>query len=644
MQLTIDATERVAKRAGVAVEAAGHRIRSIEIIGGFLDGARLDFTEGLNCLIGARGAGKTTVIELIRYALDCLPARETQPAERRRIESLVERNLAGGRIRVEIETNEGLAYTVSRTVGEEPIVLTADGQPTEITLKNGGFFRADIFSQNEVESIADRTTSQLELLDNFEAERMAEIGSRLGQVRLQLTANADQITPLQSRIAALAEEIGTLAAVEDRLKKFTADSGDDALAINRAHALKALRDRERRAVTAAAQDLQDFTQELARLNGRLRSPAKPLADREIAGGPNAGIAQEALQQITACGSDVDGLLRQAAERLHAASKHVGAVSAKLGTAHTQQELAFRALIEKHQHAQGQAAERAQLERRRNDLLAKKQLRQQLEEQLATLLADRTALLARLSRLSDERFAVRRSVAERINACLSPAIRVQVVQYGNPERYQRLLEDGLKNARLKHLIVAQRLADRVCPTYLVDAVRRLDTTALAQRADLNTEQAEKVVATLVNSPLLFDLEMVELLDQPRIELKDGANYKDSLSLSTGQKCTAILPILLLDSDNPLIVDQPEDNLDNRFIFEAVVDSIRKVKRRRQLIFVTHNPNIPVLGDAERVFVLDSDGASARKANEGTVDDVKPDIVTLLEGGEDAFKARKCRYAY
>ena len=154
MQLTIDATERVAKRAGVAVEAAGHRIRSIEIIGGFLDGARLDFTEGLNCLIGARGACKTTVIELIRYALYCLPARETQPAERRRIESLVERNLAGGRIRVEIETNEGLAYTVSRTVGEEPIVLTADGQPTEITLKNGGFFRADIFSQNEVESIA----------------------------------------------------------------------------------------------------------------------------------------------------------------------------------------------------------------------------------------------------------------------------------------------------------------------------------------------------------------------------------------------------------------------------------------------------------------------------------------------------------
>ena len=122
------------------------------------------------------------------------------------------------------------------------------------------------------------------------------------------------------------------------------------------------------------------------------------------------------------------------------------------------------------------------------------------------------------------------------------------------------------------------------------------------------------------------------------MKDGDCYKDSSELSTGQKCTAILPILLLDSDNPLLVDQPEDNLDNRFIFEAVVDSIRKIKTRRQMIFVTHNPNIPVLGDAERVFVLNSNGTSAHKVNEGSVDHCKTDIVTLLEGGEDDLSQR------
>jgi ABC-type lipoprotein export system ATPase subunit len=253
-------------------------------------------------------------------------------------------------------------------------------------------------------------------------------------------------------------------------------------------------------------------------------------------------------------------------------------------------------------------------------------------------------LQRLSELGDERFAVREAVAHQINAHLSPAIRVSVAQYGNPERYQRLLEEGLKGARVKHLIVAQKLAGTLWPADLAAAVRRRDAGYLMEKAELNPDQADKVVAAMTHSPLLFELETVELLDLPRIELKDGQAYKDSLSLSTGQKCTAILPILLLDSDNPLLVDQPEDNLDNRFIFEAVVDSIRKVKTRRQMIFVTHNPNIPVLGDAERVFVLDSDGANARKANEGSVDQCKTEIVTLLEGGEEAFKARKCRYAY
>lgn len=189
--------------------------------------------DGLNCFIGARGTGKTTALEFVRYALDSLPGREGQPAERRRIESLVERNLAGGRVEVTIETKDGLFYIISRSAGEEPLVLTADRQPTDITFKAGGVFRADIYSQNEVECIADRTTSQLVLLDNFEAEQIAEIETRLDHVRSSLTANANQIVPLQSRIAALTEELGTLTGVEEKLRKFAVAGGQDAATINR---------------------------------------------------------------------------------------------------------------------------------------------------------------------------------------------------------------------------------------------------------------------------------------------------------------------------------------------------------------------------------------------------------------------------
>jgi ABC-type bacteriocin/lantibiotic exporter with double-glycine peptidase domain len=137
-------------------------------------------------------------------------------------------------------------------------------------------------------------------------------------------------------------------------------------------------------------------------------------------------------------------------------------------------------------------------------------------------------------------------------------------------------------------------------------------------------------------------VAELHDRPILELKDGEDYKDSTSLSTGQKCTTILPILLMESERPLLIDQPEDNLDNAFVFETIVQSISEVRGRRQLIFVTHNPNIPVLGDAARVFCLSSTGRSGRVENAGTVDDVAAQIMTILEGGRAAFDARQKRY--
>ena len=106
---------------------AFHRLRFLSVIGGFLDGQTFEFADGLSCLIGARGTGKTTALELVRYAIDVLPDREANPAEHKRIESLIEQNLAGGRVEVEVETRDGLAYTITRSWGEEPIVLAADG-------------------------------------------------------------------------------------------------------------------------------------------------------------------------------------------------------------------------------------------------------------------------------------------------------------------------------------------------------------------------------------------------------------------------------------------------------------------------------------------------------------------------------------
>ncbi len=613
----------------------------MSVVGGFLDGQRYDLSDGLNCIIGARGTGKTTVLEFVRYAMDALPTNGTR---RKRVQSLVEQNLAGGRVEVAVRTKDGLPYIVSRSAGDDTVVLDENRNPTNLSLSSGGLFKVDIFSQNQVESIADQASSQLDLIDNFEAERIAGIEHRIITLKADLKGNASKITPLQGKIEAIGEELNALPGLNEKLKAFKAGSGSDTAVINQAHNLKALRDRERRAITSANNLIREVYRNIESNLGKIGQQLPTVFTNDMLNGPNSEILKEIRHGLQTCSDDMDRLFRNALIRIQAEGVKVGAAFGKLDLGHKQQELEFQNLIEKHKEAQGQAAERHRLERVRNELLANQRERDQLLEQLQNLRDERARLVEQLSELRDERFSVRKGIVDRINAALSPSIVVSIVQFGNPEEYRSLLEDALRESRLRRNVVAAKIVSSFWPAELAEIIKLRDTQVLVDKAELNSDQADKVMATLSGSQLLFDLEIVELADLPKIELNDNGTLKETSSLSTGQKCTSILPILLMESDNPLLIDQPEDNLDNRFVFETVVDKIGQVKRRRQLIFVTHNPNILVLGDADKVFVMDSDGTNARKVNEGSVDHCKENIVTLLEGGEDAFKRRKVRYAY
>ncbi len=617
------------------------RIEYLSVIGGFLDGLHVTFNAGLNTIIGARGTGKTTVVECLAYALDTLPSSDHAPQERKRVETLIKRNLNGGRIEVGIRAKDGTAYKVTRSFGDEPIVLDADGIAAAVNLKSG-LFRTDVYGQNAVESIADRPLFQLDLIDSFASEAIQLIASREKQIVSLLVANAHQIIPLEQEVGSIQEELVGLPTVEQKLKGFAGPAGGVTAEVNEAHRLKGLRDRESRSLQRAKDSIAQVAQSLRQLQGGLLGRTGALFDAETSRGPNADLLQEVTRQWQACGGDVDRLLLQAVDRLAALDADLSQQITQLAQRHRQQEMAFRATIEKHQQAQHQAAERSALEKQRNHLLARRLRLEEVQLRIGELRAERTNLLRQLSDVRDERFAVRSEVGGRINTAVSPTIRVSISQYGNTDQYRAALESRLKGSGVKQALVAQKIATTLTPTELAEVVRARDTDSLIDRAELSNEQAGKVAVALADQEFLYGLEAIELGDQPLIELKDGEGYKDTSSLSTGQKCTTILPILLLDSDNPLIIDQPEDNLDNRFIFENVVKSLRRVKQQRQLILVTHNPNIPVLGDAEQVVVLDSDGARSRLIKAGSVDGCKDEIVTLLEGGAEAFRKRGERY--
>ena len=114
------------------------------------------------------------------------------------------------------------------------------------------------------------------------------------------------------------------------------------------------------------------------------------------------------------------------------------------------------------------------------------------------------------------------------------------------------------------------------------------------------------------------------------------------LSMGQQQSILLAILLQsDSKKPLLIDQPEDNLDSEFIYKSIVRNLRRIKEYRQVIIVTHNANIAVLGDAELIIPLKSTHSNSMIMDRGSIDNEKTKVLCceILEGGKRAFKKRQ-----
>lgn len=621
-----------------------HRLKSLSVVGGFLDGMNIEFADGLNCLIGHRGTGKTTVLEFIRYALDEFP-RDDGGQARKRVEALVRSNLGDGRIRLAVQTRDGLEYIVDRSASGEPMVLTADGQPTDVRINVAGIFSADIFSQNEVENIADSPQSQLELIDRFAAAEIAEINRKVADLRSKLDANTNAIVTHTQQFSGLANEVSELEVINAKIKTLAEDESAQADGeINLAQQHRAQRGREEQALKEAGELIRKYMQWLHDAAGRFIQDIEPAFDEGMFSGPNGMLMGRIHETLKRIGGKLDRLFDQAAAEIDSGARDLEDLGRQLKEAHQQQELMFRELIARHNHARGVATERAELEKKRNDILAKDRRKVELQRTLDQLHLERETVARQMRNLWDQRFAIRQRVANWISERANSSIRVRIDQCGDRSDYTQALVGWLKGFVGHYNPVAKKIADYIPPAELLRIVREGRVDDLQAQADLSDTQASKALESLRRLEIQLQLNAIELADLPRIELLEGEQWRNSLELSTGQKCTTILPILLLESHNPLLVDQPEDNLDNRYIYDTVVNAIHRVKQNRQIILITHNPNIPVLGEASAVYVLTSDGERARLANQGSVDNCKTEIINLLEGGKEAFIRRKDRYNY
>ena len=204
--------------------------------------------------------------------------------------------------------------------------------------------------------------------------------------------------------------------------------------------------------------------------------------------------------------------------------------------------------------------------------------------------------------------------------------------------------------------ASALTEKLTVPKLLDCIARKDPSAIQA---LMTDEGVTIFAKadavalferLSPDPVRFRLERAVVFDRPRLTVtklvtnsagKKNPRTREFRQLSLGQQQSVLLAVMLsADSNTPLIIDQPEDNLDGEFIYQSVIPVLRRAKERRQVIVVTHNANIAVLGDAEQIVVLRASNDKGVIVSRGSIDDppTREAACALLEGSREAFQRR------
>jgi DNA repair ATPase RecN len=624
------------------------RILGIRVEGGFLDGQAIGFTSNLNCLIGGRGTGKSTLIEIIRY----LFGWEVPPKRKKDVEAMREAVMTGATMTLLFEDDKGETYVLQRRYGDARTqVLSPEGtERTEVDLRFSENIKVSIYGWSEIEGIAADRSQEMELLDQF-IEGINELKNQEAALLTGLKTNARSIESEIQKIDDATPRIGNLAELEAEYKKI--GKGESDAEIRKAKAAGDVESMKK--IESALKDAEEAWK------GDPSAILEPVC-AEVEGAK----AEDQLLSV-AVFDEVVQLLRAECSASGGIGKCHSALLTKIRDVKSSISKKFEGIKDVHKAIDEQFAkfveglphpEHKDVARRREQLRKQIQQRKEAREQLRQARKEKLRLEADREKLVTGLLDLRRKLYEKRAAHISEVqrqlptgrakveIALGIKEQANRKKFTELLRANLKNIG-RHWIeqlYAETIASILTPVGFVRAVRSGDASRLVS-GNVTSEKAQDIIRHLKDRPKdLMELEACECADMPEILFDVEGEKKPIENLSPGQRCTALLPIILLESKTPLIIDQPEDNLDNQFIFDLVVATMRRLKERRQIIVATHNPNIPVSGDAENIMVFKPAGTKGKVERSGSIDyaPIIEDVKTIMEGGEEAFRLRSKKY--
>ena len=620
---------------------------SISWLGGFLDGTTIRLNPNLNVLVGGRGAGKSAIVESLRYVLGKEPlGDEASKAHDGMIKHVLR---SGTKISLRVRshrptTNE---YLIERIVNNPPVVLDSNGQVSELTPEDI-LPRLDVYGQHEISELTRSPEKLTQLLSRF-IDRNDDSDTRKTAALRAMVQTRTSLTRVRSDLDGIDADLAKLPSLQETQKRYR-EAGLEERLSERSHLVK-----EERVVETVAERLAPLQADLTSLRGHVAIDRDFLSSDNLDPLPGKDILKEADVVL----EELSGKLGTIAEQLEQALQQAQLRFEEIRTSWQNRKTAVETEYQKTLRQLGRSAVDAEdfirLQGEIAKLLPLYERRIELEERENELTDARKNQRVQWEDAKAQEFRTIDRAARRVSRRLRDRIEVAVSAAGNKDPLVNLLRQKVRGRLSEVIDKIERSPDFSLSTFIDNC--RKGASEIQNVYAIPPGQA----ASLANASedVLMEMEELELLPATTIRLNTAPSdsppvWQDLDRLSTGQKSTAVLLLLLLESEAPLIVDQPEDDLDNRFITEGIVPKMRDEKRRRQFVFSTHNANIPVLGDAELILGMTATGSSEIEEgrayiapeNRGSIDSasVRELVGQILEGGKDAFETRRLKYGF
>lgn len=643
----------------------------------FLGPIELEFNSQFNAIIGGRGTGKSTILDYLRWALCDIPASVDgneeigdPPARQRR---LIASTLAPTDSTVEIHFK----------INEIPHIVRRSAKSGELTLKVGdGEFakarEADVrdllpiqaYSQKQLSSVAVRIDELTRFVTSPIRRQLAvideEIGETSGKIR-ENYATLQRQRQLQASIERLVLTEKSLTEQAANLRASLDDVSDEDRATledkPRYDSAQSAADGWRQATTQALDSTKRLRSTLATLVTQVHPVASPptaltpaLEDMErrtsdvltsletaVAG------ALEVLERQVAEGSDFAAASQRVTDAVETFNEEYSKVKER-STAHTA-KLAELADVEKQHQAARQSlrSQRTELDALGHPETEHQHLMHSLFERMA----------ARSSRLEKQCEALVELSGNLLRGSLEKGRGLAAAS----ERFRGVVSgSGLRANKIDEFFDGLAGETNPLETWEV-VVGELEALTQVGEDDQITSEAYPVlgrlglrvpdlkrIAARIDPDGWLSLALTPVADHPKFEYQTKENvFIDFASASAGQQATALLRVLLAQQGPPLIIDQPEDDLDSEVV-QNIVEEIWGAKHHRQLVFASHNANLVVNGDAELVVHCDyrvrGEQSLGEVTAQGAIDRpaIREAVTRVMEGGEKAFKLRKDKYGF